>query len=127
MRSFFLLLPRGNEDYHLPIDIFWKWVCVCLRILRCWFKMPTPLRRDEELSEDQDLTIDDDDEESLAGKSCWYLYFFKNYFCFLKCLWCSANFQSYEFVFLDITVNRRLINFLITISMIGICQNKVIL
>lgn len=43
-------------------------MCVCLRILRCWLKMPTPLRRDEELSEDQDLTIDDDDEESLAGK-----------------------------------------------------------
>ncbi|XP_054712888.1 chromodomain-helicase-DNA-binding protein Mi-2 homolog isoform X2 [Uloborus diversus] len=29
--------------------------------------MPTPLRRDEELSEDQDVTIDDDDDESLAG------------------------------------------------------------
>ena len=42
-------------------------MCV-LRRLRCWLKMPTPLRRDEELSEDQDLTIDDDDEESLAGK-----------------------------------------------------------
>lgn len=30
--------------------------------------MPTPLRRDEELSEDQDITVDDEDEESLAGK-----------------------------------------------------------
>ncbi|XP_055947744.1 chromodomain-helicase-DNA-binding protein Mi-2 homolog isoform X9 [Argiope bruennichi] len=29
--------------------------------------MPTPLRRDEELSEDQDVAIDDEDEDSLAG------------------------------------------------------------
>ncbi|GBM00120.1 Chromodomain-helicase-DNA-binding protein 5 [Araneus ventricosus] len=29
--------------------------------------MPTPLRRDEELSEDQDVAIDDEDDDSLAG------------------------------------------------------------
>ncbi|XP_035230728.1 chromodomain-helicase-DNA-binding protein Mi-2 homolog isoform X3 [Stegodyphus dumicola] len=29
--------------------------------------MPTPLRRDEELSEDQDAAIDEEDDESLAG------------------------------------------------------------
>lgn len=32
-----------------------------------WAKMPTPLRRDEELSEDQDVAIDDEDDDSLAG------------------------------------------------------------
>lgn len=30
--------------------------------------MPTPLRRDGELSEDQDVNIDDEDDDSLAGK-----------------------------------------------------------
>ncbi|GIZ00002.1 chromodomain-helicase-DNA-binding protein 5 [Caerostris extrusa] len=29
--------------------------------------MPTPLRRDEELSEDQEVAVDDEDEDSLAG------------------------------------------------------------
>lgn len=32
--------------------------------------MPTPLRRDRgELSEDQDVNIDEEDDDSLAGKS----------------------------------------------------------
>lgn len=70
--------------------------------------MPTPLRRDRELSEDQDVNIDEEDDDSLAGKSqtISLILFIVSFKKFASCLvnWRDSRELSPVFFFLLLIV-----------------------